>query len=76
MIMVTEIKPKCYTCLDPIAPANIVDFAGLTCYQDYDLDYQNTLDLHELLTFYTQSLIINTQQSETTYMKQTRLQLE
>jgi hypothetical protein len=49
--MVTEIKPKCYTCLNPIAPANLADSAGLTC-QGSDLDPK----IH--LTVYTQSSII------------------
>ena len=36
--MVIELKPKCYTCLDPIAPAGP---AGLTCFQGSDLDHRN-----------------------------------
>jgi len=43
--MVTEIKPKCYTCLNPIALDDPFGFAGLTCCQHSDLDLQNnTLD--------------------------------
>jgi hypothetical protein len=36
--MVIELKPKCYTCLDPIAPAGPAD---LTCFQGSDLDYRS-----------------------------------
>jgi len=36
--MVIELKPKCYTCLDPIAHAGP---AGLTCFQGSDLDHRN-----------------------------------
>jgi len=39
--MVTEIKSKCYTCLDPIAPADPTDSADLTCCQGSDLYHQN-----------------------------------
>ena len=52
--MVIELKPKCYTCLDPIAPAGPAD---LTCFQGSDLDYRSKA--HQL------DSIINTQQSET-----------
>jgi len=52
--MVTEIKPKCYTCLNPITPASLADFAGLTC-QGSDLITKVQLSI------YTRSSIINTQ---------------
>ena len=54
--MVTEIKPKCYTCLDPIAiaypfgSAGLASSAGFTCCQGSDLDHCSTLVHHELLT--------------------------
>ena len=40
--MVTELRPKCYTCLDPIAPADLASSAGLTCCQGSNLDRRNT----------------------------------
>ena len=66
--MVTEIKSKCYTCLNPNALAYPFGSAGLTCCQNFDLDHRNCspskLD-HR-----------SHKQSEKTYTKQTRLQLE
>ena len=43
--MVIELKPKCYTCLDPIAPAGP---AGLTCFQGTDLDHRS--NTHRLIS--------------------------
>ena len=40
MIMVIELKPKCYTCLNPIALADIAD---LTSCPSSDLDHQKLL---------------------------------
>ena len=37
--MITEIKSKCYTCLDPIAPPNPIDSAGPVGRQRTDLDH-------------------------------------
>ena len=65
--MVTEIKPKCYICLNPITPASLADFAGLTC-QGSDLDHQSTA--HHLYS------IINYQHTNNrsqTYTKQIKL---
>ena len=58
--MVTELKPKCYTCLNPNALANPTDSAGLTCCQGFDLDHCSTLIHHKLLTDKTRSSITNT----------------
>jgi len=41
--MVIEIKPKSYTCLNPIALAYPFGFVGLTCCQSSDLDHQKLL---------------------------------
>jgi len=43
--MVIELKPKCYTCLDPIAH---VGPAGLTCFQGTDLDHRS--NAHRLIS--------------------------
>ena len=67
-IMVTEIKSKCYTCLDPNA---LVDLASCP---STELDHWSTLVHHELLTVQNRSS--THKQPETTYMKQTRLQIE
>ena len=40
--MVTEIKSKCYTCLNPIALAYPSGSAGLTGCQSFDLDHQKS----------------------------------
>jgi len=53
--MVTEIKSKYYTCLNPIALAYPFGSAGLTGCQSFDLDHQ------KLLSVKTRSSIINTQ---------------
>jgi len=69
MIMVTEIKSKCYTCLNPIALAYAFGSAGLTCCQSSYLDHRSTA--HRL------NLIIDhTNDRRQIYTKQTRLQLE
>ena len=66
--MVIELKPKCYTCLDPIAPAGPV---GLTCFQGSNLDHRN--NAHHLISIIDYQQTNNQRQ---TYTKQTRLQLE
>ena len=66
--MVTELKSKYYTYLDPIASAGP---ASLTCFQGSDLDHQN--NVHRL------NLVTNHQHTSNrghTYTKQTKLQLE
>lgn len=67
--MATELKSKCYTCLDPNA---LVDLANCP---STDLACCSTLDHHRLFTIYSQSPIINTHNRDQTYMKQTKLQL-
>jgi len=66
--MVIELKLKCYTCLDPIAPAGSTD---LTCFQGSDLDHRSTA--HRLFPITNHQHTNNQRQ---TYTKQTRLQLE
>jgi len=66
--MVIEIKPKYYTCLDPIAAANLADSDSLTCRLDSDLDLQNTAH-HLYLIIKHQYINIGSQ----TYMKPTEL---
>ena len=66
--MVIELKPKCYTYLDPIAPAGPAD---LTCFQDSHLDHRSKA--HRLLSIIDNQHTNNRRQ---TYTKQTRLQLE
>ena len=66
--MVIELKPKCYTCLDPIAPAGPAD---LTCFQGSDLDHR--INAHCLISIIGHQHTNNRRQ---TYTKQTRLQLE
>ena len=68
--MVIEIESKCYTCLNPIA------LADLAICQSTDLACCSTLDHHRLFTVYSQSPIINTHNRDQTYTKQTKLQLE
>ena len=66
--MVIELKPKCYTCHDPIAPASPAD---LTCFQDSDLDHRsNALCLISIIDYQHTSI------QGHTYTKQTKLQLE
>ena len=66
--MVIELKLKCYTCLDPIAPAGPAD---LTCFQDSDLDHRSNAQC--LISIIDHQHTNNWRQ---TYTKQTRLQLE
>ena len=66
--MVIELKPKCYTCLDPIAPA---DPASLTRFQGSDLDHRS--NAHRLISIIDHQ---HTNIQRQTYTKQTRLQLE
>jgi len=64
--MVTEIKSKCYTCLNPIALVDPFSPASLTCCQSSDLDHQKLLSIDHQ----------HTNNQRQTYTKQTRLQLE
>jgi len=66
--MVTELKPKCYTCLDPIALADPFGSAGLTCCQGSDHHWSTAHRLN--------SIIDHTNNWDQTYTKQTKLQLE
>jgi len=66
--MIIELKPKCYTCLDPNAPAGPT---GLTCFQGSELDHQS--NAQRLISIIDHQHTINQRQ---TYTKQTRLQLE
>jgi len=66
--MVTEFKPKCYTCLDPIAPAGP---AELTCFQGSDLDHRSNAHRLNSITNHQHTSI-----QGHTYTKQRKLELE